>query len=487
MIVICKSKFHPTRLRNGIYYFQTRMWNLLLLNAILFLFILLSAPAGTGVIMSDNKHLTLDNRYDIQHSLDDGLSFKAIATNLGKDCSTISKEVKRHIIFEKKGAPYRPFNDCIHRFHCQHNASACQICSSQHRYKCSTCGKCTNECHDYAKESCARLQKPPYVCNGCPKRSTCTLEKHLYHAHQAHMEYMEVRSESRSGFNLTKEELQQLDSIISPLIQNGQSLHHILKNNPDTISCCLKTAYRYADNGLFQARNIDMPRKVRFRPRKKKSVPLKVDKACRRGRTYEDFKKYREENPSLPVVQIDSVEGIKGGAVLLTVHFALPRLQLSFLRKANDSRSVTDIFNHLYEVLGETLYKKLFPIVLADNGTEFSDPEALEKDNKGNLRSRVFYCDPSAPGQKGACENNHEFIRRVIPKGTDIGLYSESQIKKMMNHINSYGRPELGDKSPFEMFSFYYGLEALDLLGVKQISPNEIILKPDLLKENQGS
>ena len=95
--------------------------------------------------------------------------------------------------------------------------------------------------------------------------------------------------------------------------------------------------------------------------------------------------------------------------------------------------------------------------------------------------------DSSAPGQKGACENNHEFIRRVIPKGTDIGLYSESQIAKMMNHINSYGRPELGDKSPFEMFAFYYGSNVLDLLGVKQISPNEIILKPDLLKENQGS
>ena len=138
-------------------------------------------------------------------------------------------------------------------------------------------------------------------------------------------------------------------------------------------------------------------------------------------------------------------------------------------------------------MLGEELYKKLFPILLADNGTEFSNPEALEKDDKGNLRSRVFYCDPSAPGQKGACENNHEFIRKVIPKGTDIGLYSESQIAKMMNHINSYGRPELGDKSPFEMFAFYYGSNVLDLLGVKQISPNEIILKPDLLKENQGS
>lgn len=52
----------------------------------------------------------------------------------------------------------------------------------------------------------------------------------------------------------------------------------------------------------------------------------------------------------------------------------------------------------------------------------------------------------------------------------------------MIDHINSYGRPELGDKSPYEMFEFYYGKEILDLLGVHKIVPNEIILKPELLK-----
>ena len=75
------------------------------------------------------------------------------------------------------------------------------------------------------------------------------------------------------------------------------------------------------------------------------------------------------------------------------------------------------------------------------------------------IRSRLFYCDPSSPGQKGACENNHEFIRRIIPKSTDLGQYTQSQIDIMMDHINSYGRPELGDKSPYEMFEFYYGKE----------------------------
>lgn len=430
--------------------------------------------------MNKNKHLILDDRYTIQHSLENRLSFKAIGTLLGKDCTTIAKEIKNHIIFEKKGAPYRPFNDCVHRRNCSINYHICNSCNNKR--PCSACGKCISVCERYEKEQCHLLSKPPYVCNGCQQRQVCTLEKHIYDAHKAHMEYMEVRSESRSGFNLTEEELIHLNSVISPLLMNGQSLHHIMVNNSDRISCCEKTAYIYVNNNLFDARNIDMPRIVRFRPRRRKSVELKVDKKCRIGRTYDDFNEFMNNNPSLPVVELDSVEGIKGGAVLLTVHFVLPRLQLAFYRESNTSQSVIEIFNHLYEVLGMTTYNKLFPVLLVDNGTEFSNPRALEFDEQGNRKSHVFYCNPASPNQKGACENNHEFIRRVIPKGDDIGKYDQDKIELMMNHINSYSRPELGDKSPYAMFSFFYGKQILDALGIKPIEPNAIILKPELLK-----
>lgn len=440
------------------------------------------APAGTGEIMNANKHLILDQRYDIEHGLNDRLSFKALGNKIGKDCTTISKEVRLHLVYEKKGAPHRPFNDCSKRKQCSRYGNVCPECTRKNN-KCSLCGHCTLICEDYLREECPLLSKPPYVCNGCNNLSGCTLEKRFYKAKYAQMEYEATRSESRSGFNLTEGELKQLDSTISPMLKNGQSLHHILANNQDSIFICEKTAYIYADNGLFSARNIDMPRKVRFRPRKNKSKEMKVDKACRIGRTYEDFKKFHEDNPSVPIAELDSVEGIKGGAVLLTIHFVLPKLQLAFLREANDSKSVTDIFNNLYELLGEERYKRIFSLCLADNGTEFSNPTAIECDEDGVIRSYVFYCDPSSPGQKGACENNHEFIRRVIPKGFDIGKYTQDDINLMMDHINSYGRPELGDKSPYEMFEFYYGREILNLLGVHKIPANEIILKPELLKK----
>jgi Transposase and inactivated derivatives, IS30 family len=163
------------------------------------------------------------------------------------------------------------------------------------------------------------------------------------------------------------------------------------------------------------------------------------------------------------------------------VHFVSQKLQLAFLRTANTSQSVTAIFEELYAKLGHDTYCKLFPVLLADNGTEFSNPKALEFNENNERRSHVFYCNPSAPNQKGACEVNHEFIRRIIPKGTDIGLYNQDQIITMMSHINSYARPELLDKTPYEMFDFHYGKEILDLLDMTRIKPNDIVLKPSLL------
>ena len=188
------------------------------------------------------------------------------------------------------------------------------------------------------------------------------------------------------------------------------------------------------------------------------------------------------EHPDVSVRQLNSVEGIKGGAVLLTIHFVEQQLQLAFLRQHNDSQSVIDIFDRLYFELRMDIFIELFPVLLADNGSEFSNPSAIELDAQGNPRTRMFYCNPSAPYQKGSCENNHELIRRIIPKGTDLGRYSQEQIDLMMSHINSYSRKKLGNKSPYEVFEFQYGRKILDAFHLQKIPADEIILSPELLK-----
>ena len=146
--------------------------------------------------MNKNKHLILDERYVIEHSLNENMSFKAIGKQILKDCTTVSKEVKSHIVFEKKGAPYKPFNDCLNRRHCSHHGDVCISCERhKSRNKCSVCGHCTTSCVDYSKEECPKLSKAPYVCNGCDMLNNCTLEKRFYKALVAQKEYELVRSE----------------------------------------------------------------------------------------------------------------------------------------------------------------------------------------------------------------------------------------------------------------------------------------------------
>lgn len=389
--------------------------------------------------MPKNKHLSLAERYAIEHSLKKKWSFKAMARELQRDCTTISKEVRNHRVFKKTGDYGHSFNDCIHRSKCDVR-NLCDPCPNKRLHFCSYCKHCIPNCPDYKPHTCPRREKPPYVCNGCNDLRMCFLEKAFYRARDAQNEYELVRTESHSGINISEQEALHLDHLISPLIQKGQSIHHICTHNRDKIMHSEKTIYNYIDLHLFSALNVDLPRKVRYRPRKLTSNHYKIDKLCRVGRTYDDFLFFTRNNPDLPIVEMDTVLGTIGGKVLLTIHFIKPQLMLAYLRDANDSQSVIDIFDDLYMKLQPDLFVQLCPVLLGDNGSEFSNPKAIEYDKQGNRRTSVFYCDPSSPYQKGAVENNHEFIRRILPKGTSFDTLTQEDINLMMHHINSYSR-----------------------------------------------
>lgn len=428
-----------------------------------------------------SKHLTLSERKDIEILLKEAKSFKEIGRNLEKDCTTISKEVRFHLIERKSGAWGQAYNACALRFGCKKS----MLCQRQdcEKKKCSFCDVCNNFCSSFVEEKCRKLNKPPYVCNGCDHLKKCTLRKKFYIAKEAQDEYEHVRSEARTGIAITESELNNLDNILTPLIRNGQSIHHICVNNPDSIMYSEKTLYNYVDSGLITACNIDLPRKVKYRPRKKTGLIHKVDRKCRIGRTYDDFHSHMQENRYPLVVQMDSVIGRVGGKALLTLHFVKAEFMLAFLRDENDSKSVIDIFDDLNDLLGIDMFKKLFPVLLGDNGSEFSNPIAIECDRTtGEIRTSVFYCDPQASFQKGAAEKNHEEIRKVLPKGTSFDHLTQKDISLMMDHINSYSRPTLNDKTPHETFQFLYGAEAIKKLGSTLIPPNDICLKPSLLK-----
>lgn len=428
-----------------------------------------------------SKHMTLSERRDIEIWLKEGKSFKEIGRNLGKDCTTISKEVRYHFIERKSGAWGQAYNSCAIRFGCKKTL----LCSNQDcgRKKCNFCSICNHFCDSFIEEKCKKLEKPPYVCNGCDILKKCTLRKKFYVAKDAQDEYEYVRAESRTGIAITESELSSLDKIVTPLIKKGQSVHHICVNNADSIMYSEKTLYNYIDAGHITACNLDLPRKVKYRPRKKAGLIHKVDRKCRIGRTYNDFHNFMEANHYPPVVQMDSVIGRVGGKVLLTLHFVKAEFMLAFLRDANDSQSVIDIFDRLNELLEIDTFKKLFPVLLGDRGSEFSNPIAIECDRTtGEIRTNVFYCDPCASFQKGAAEKNHEEIRKVLPQGTSFDNLTQKDINLMMDHINSYSRPNLSDKTPYDTFWFLFGEEAIKKLGSTLIPAKDICLKPSLLK-----
>ena len=148
--------------------------------------------------MAKNAHLTLSERIIIETSLRDAMSFKQIAREVGKDPSTISKEIRGHIKVLEKDT----YNPCRHRRECKHFSDICNSCKFQFGKFCRQCSKvkCFTVCPDFEEMVCLKLQKPPYVCNGCKERSGCKLRRHLYDAKFAQNEYEAVRSESRQGF-----------------------------------------------------------------------------------------------------------------------------------------------------------------------------------------------------------------------------------------------------------------------------------------------
>jgi IS30 family transposase len=290
--------------------------------------------------------------------------------------------------------------------------------------------------------------------------------------------------ESRSGVCITEDEVHKLNDYISPKLKNGQSIHHVVANSHGKVMWSEKSIYKYVHLGLLTANNFDLPRKVRFRHKKSKHESLKVDKACRVNRTYEDYKNFIAENPDIHVVQMDTVHGKRGGKCILTLHFVNAHFMLAYILDDCTSHSVVSAFASLRECLGIELYTKLFKILLGDNGSEFSDPKSIEFDENGEGVSRVYYCEPQQSQQKGSIEVNHTLIRRVLPKGRSMDPYSQEDISLMMDHINSYGREIINDHTPYHMFEFLYGEEPLRKLGVNLIHPDDIILRPALLKKN---
>ena len=414
-----------------------------------------------------NKHLTYDEREFIEIGLTKGRNFTQIANDLNKDRRTISREILKHRFKKMPKGFDRNENLCKNRYECK-------------RFNCSKKDEC------YEEDICYKLTGAPYVCNGCEQKNKCRKIKYYYYSKFANDEYEETLKASRIGINLSKEEAYEIDKLIAPLIkEQNQSISHIYANHPDEIWFSRTTMYNYVDLGVFSFRNIDLPRKVKYKKRKENEKQrIRRETAIRKGRTYEDFKEYIGKHPDCSIVEMDTVEGIKGGKVFLTLLFRQSKFMLIYLMENKTMECVEEVFKGIKKAIGIELFKKIFEVILTDNGSEFFNPMSIEKDEETEeIVSHVFYCDPGASWQKGAIEKNHEYIRYVLPKGSSFDELTQEKVNILMSNINSTSRDTLNGQTPYNAILLTLDEEIINKLGVIKIHPDEVSLSPKLLKE----
>ncbi len=439
----------------------------------------------------DHKHLSTSQRIHIEKGLNDGLSFAAIARKLDKHPSTIAKEVKKYRTLQprekdpKKPARCALFKECTLRFLCD-KKDCVKMCKSCYDVKLQV-SKCSYLCSEYREPQCASISKAPFVCNHCARQRTCNKEKAYYIAQNADQSSQELLVSCRQGINQAPADIAMLDTLISPLLAQGQSLAHIYAFHGHEIPCSRKTLYNYIDQGVFTAKNIDLRRKVRYKckPRKTGTRVSLAAKEFRIGRTYEDFQKFIQENPDIPVVELDTVEGGRDNSTqaFLTIFFRNCSLMLIFVLQEKSQDQVIKVFDYLTEKLGIKVFQELFPIILTDNGVEFQFPERLECDKNGEIRTKIFYCNPNSSWQKGRIEKNHEYIRYVIPKSQSLDHYKQRDACVLMNHINSEARDSLNGCTPFRLSKMLLNNRLHRLLCLQEIPADQVNLKPSLLKK----
>ena len=434
-----------------------------------------------------NKHFTLDDRIKIQkiiaeHRDENGkltIMLKDIGNMLSNDPSTISKEVKLHRIFknhsdDKRLGAYNAicskYKDCHFKMNDFYHPNTFR----------KNCIKCIDSCKEYEEYICPNLKKFPWVCNGCPKSKGCYLNKFYYYADEAHKDYRLTLKETREGINLTPDEFKSLNHTVSTYVKNGQPIYHIFVSNELPVS--ERTIYNYFEKGYLDAKNIDLRRKVTYKKRYQHKTDKTILKKIKQGRTYEDYQNYIKSNPDASIVEMDTV--ISAGdckKVLLTLHFVKYHFQLAYILESKEVININACINNLCYQIGIDYFKRLFEVMLTDNGVEFSDPESIEVEPEtGEIRSKVFFCHPYASREKGHCEKNHEYIRYILPKGTSFEFLTQDMCDLMMSHINSTKRPSVNG-SPYDFMALAYGTEVLDLMKIKKIDSNMVILLPRLL------
>jgi IS30 family transposase len=410
----------------------------------------------------DQRHLTPEERKIIETGITNGATKADISRTIAKDATTVAKEIRVHRKLKARNTYGRPVL-CKFQKECPQKPRACK-------------------CDLFQEPVCNRRDKSPGACNGCPKTSRCLMDKYFYSAETAEKEYRAELIDCREGVNLTTKERDRIGGILAPLLEQGQSVHQVLSAHHEILQS-ERTLYNYIEMGVFKNCGVDnfsLKEQVNRKPRKAKCKPRK-EPANYDGRRYTDFLHFCDENPETPITEMDTVYNDPSGPYIQTFIFGQVPFMIGILHQEKTSQSMANAIDVLQQHLGAMAFSQLFACLLTDRGSEFEIWKLFEQDKQGNHRLNIFYCDPMQSNQKPHVENNHNYVRDIIPNGFPLDALTQEDLNLMFSHINSVPRRVLQDKSPYETFSFFHGTQTAQALGIQYIPRDNVILKPSLL------
>ena len=412
--------------------------------------------------MRNKGHLSYSDRLAIENMLNEGHFIKEIERDIKRDSSIIIREINKHVVLAFPSS-----------------------CTIQHPcLKWNTCNvkdfECFMSCKNAEFKSCSKIKVSPHVCNGCNTKNLCRCVKRYYKAREAQEEYKLNISNCRSGLHYTEEEFKIVNEILCPLIVNSKSVYHAVKavNQELNKSFVLKSIYRQIKGGYLPIKSNDLPRSRRKQKEKKDTNYKREIK----GHSYEDYNFYKTKHLKAIEMQMDTVEGIKGSnePVLLTLEIVKINFLFIFKIDSNTKDNVIKKLENFKDFITQETFDRLTEILLTDNGHEFFITEEILSISS---LIHLFYCHPYSSYEKGSIENNHELIRRVIPKGVSLKHYTQKDLNILCSHINSLYRESLNGKCPFDLIEKYIPLEKIYELGLTKIKALDVCLIPELLGE----
>lgn len=433
-----------------------------------------------------NSQIDYVDRKFIEDSLSSGLTNNYIARKLHRHESSISREVARNksvLEHDRECLTCEREDGCVRTGLCRPDCTrACKDCTS---------GGCTSLCPDYAPAACPKLAGRPHVCNGCPALldpSGCRFQRWVYDAVIAQRKADKRASTARSGIDLTADELTDMVEVVRPLLKKGQSLEHIWATHPGEFPVTTRTFRTYVNDGILEIANIDLPSVVKYKKRKRKKEAEPSIRPVYDGRTYDDFMEL-DASVRDRAVEMDCVESARGcPKVILTLLFRNSNYQAMLLLEEHTRAQVKAALDKVERLIGLEEFRLWMGVLVTDHGHEFNKFEDLEASCivEGEKRCTIYYCDPSRPDQKGACEKNHVELRKLLPKKTSFKNLDEETLSSVASHVNSYTRAVLGGIAPIEIAERELPKGLTEGLGIKRIDPEEVVLKPVQLPKDKS-